>query len=180
MDELELSVRCSRGDRSAYKELYETYSELLMAVCLRYSGDKEIANDLLHDSFVKIFGNINTFQYRASGSLRAWLTRVTINMALQHLRKTKTLDYVDDMERYEQTENDVDENSLFSIPKETILGFIMELPDATRTVLNLYMFEDMTHAEISKTLGINETASRMRLSRARTILSEKIKRYVYE
>ncbi len=178
MDELELSVRCSRGDRLAYKELYNTYADLLMGVCYRYVGDADIANDLLHDGFIKIFTSIHTFRYREIGSLRAWLTRVMVNTVLEYLRKNKKLDYMDDMEKFDESENDIDEYNFQSIPEEIILKFVTELPTATRSVFNLHIFEDMTHAEIGKFLGIKETASRMRLNRARKELSEKINDYV--
>lgn len=178
MNELELSIRCSQGDREAYKELYETYANLLMGVCFRYVGDADIANDLLHDGFVKIFTSIDGFRYRDSGSLRAWLTRVIVNTALEYLRRKKVLNYVDDLEKFNEKEDDIDDYGIESIPEDIILRFVTELPIVTRSVFNLYTFEDMTHAEIGKTLGIKEAASRMRLSRARKELSEKINYYV--
>lgn len=177
MDELELSIRCNQGDREAYKELYEVYANLLMGVCLRYVGNVDIANDLLHDGFVKILTSIDTFRYRDRGSLRAWITRVMLNTILEYLRKRKMLNYVDDLEKFDEREND-EELDIQSIPEEVIFRFITELPIVTRSVFNLYTFEDMTHAEIGKTLGIKETASRMRLSRARKELSDKINDYV--
>jgi len=178
MDELELSIRCKQGDRLAYKELYEAYANLLMGVCIRYIGNADIANDLLHDGFVKIFTSINTFQYRGSGSLRAWMTRVMLNTILEYFRKKKMLNYVDNMDRFDEVESGINEQDIQFVPEEILLKFINELPIATRSVFNLYTFEDMTHAEIGEFLGIKETASRMRLSRARKELSEKINYYV--
>lgn len=178
MNELELSIRCSQGDQDAYRELYETYAKLLMGVCLRYTGNVDIANDLLHDGFVKIFTSIKTFRYRDAGSLRAWITRVMVNTVLEYLRKKKMLNYVDDLERLDEVDNDTGESEIHSIPEEVIFRFITELPVVTRSVFNLYTFEDMTHAEIGEALGIKETASRMRLSRARKELSEKMNYYV--
>lgn len=178
MDELDLSMRCMRGDRDAYRELYNTYANMLMGICLRYVGDVNIANDLLHDSFIKIFTSIDSFRYRDSGSLRAWLTRIVLNTVLEYLRKRKMLNYMDDMEKFDERESDIQEYDMRSISEEVILKFITELPVVTRSVFNLYTFEDMTHAEIGEILGIKETASRMRLSRARKELSEKINYYV--
>jgi len=178
MDELELSIRCKQGDREAYKELYETYANLLMGVCFRYVGDIDLANDLLHDGFVKIYTSIGTFSYRDNGSLRAWLTRIMVNTVLEYLRKRKVLNYVDDLEKFNEREDDSGEYDIQSIPEDVILKFITELPIVIRNVFNLYTFEDMSHAEIGKMLGIKETASRMRLSRARKELSEKINCYV--
>lgn len=178
MDELELSVRCSRGDRLAYKELYNTYADLLLGIGYRYVGDADIANDLLHDGFIKIFTSINTFHYRDKGSLRAWMTRIMVNTALEYLRKNKKLDYMDDMEKFDESENDFDEQNFRSVPEEIILKFVTELSPTTRSVFNLHIFEDMTHSEIGRFLGIKETASRMRLNRARKELSEKINNYV--
>lgn len=59
--------------------------------CLRYAGDRETAQDLLHDGFLKIFGSFDKFTWRGEGSLRAWMERVMVNVALQYLRKNDVM-----------------------------------------------------------------------------------------
>lgn len=88
MEERELSILCAQNDPGAQKELYDKYSGHLFVVCLRYASNREEALDILHDSFIKIYSNIGKFSWRDWGSLKGWLTRLTINMALERLRET--------------------------------------------------------------------------------------------
>ena len=87
MTEEELIRRCSRNDRTAQQKLYEKYAPKMYGVCFRYVCHREIAQDLLHDGFLKIFGSFDKFTWRGEGSLRAWMERVMVNVALQYLRK---------------------------------------------------------------------------------------------
>ena len=87
MGEEELALQCKQANNRARKQLYEQYGGLLMAICLRYTGDKEAAEDVLHDGFIRIFQSIGQFSYQGEGSLRAWLSRVMVNEALGYLRK---------------------------------------------------------------------------------------------
>lgn len=180
MEQEELVALCKQGDKHAFRELYETYSQQMMGVCVRYVGDADLAHDVLHDSFIKIFGSISQFQDRGAGSLRAWISRIVINTALVFLKKNKELVYVEEIEDYEEVE-DEDEISVYaSVSNDVILNFIHELPVSCRVVFNLFMFENMGHNEIGEQLGINIVSSRVRLSRAKSLLASKIKNYVEE
>ena len=86
MDERILAEGCREGDGAARRELYDRFAGRLMAVCMRYAGDRATAEDLLHDAFLKIYGAFGKFSYRGPGSLRAWMERVTVNVALEWLR----------------------------------------------------------------------------------------------
>ena len=82
-----LSLRCKQEDMNARRMLYERYGGALMAICLRYTGNREEAEDVLHDGFLHIFESIKQFTYQGEGSLKAWLSRVMVNEALGFLRK---------------------------------------------------------------------------------------------
>ena len=71
MNELELSERCRQGDNRARKELYEQYAGRMLGVCLRYAGDRDMAQDLVHDGFLKIFDSFDKFTWRGEGSLQS-------------------------------------------------------------------------------------------------------------
>lgn len=182
MDQGELVTLCKQGDKRAYRELYEMYSQQMMGVCVRYIGDADLAHDVLHDSFIKVFGSIEQFQDRGEGSLKAWISRIIINTALVSLKKNKELVYVDQIEEYEQyNDGDEDEVNVYeSVSNDTILEFIQELPISCRLVFNMFMFENMSHNEIGEQLGINVVSSRVRLTRAKSLLVNKIKEYVEE
>ena len=121
--EIELAEYCSRGDNVARKQLYEQYADLLMAICIRYCSDRDLAQDVLHDGFLKIFRSFDKFHYKGEGSLRAWLTRIMINEALEALRKRSSLN--------EQPIDELADEFLSAIPKHTLIavgthGFIKE------------------------------------------------------
>ena len=75
------------GDRDAMRRLYDRYVGYTMATALRYIPDRDKAADVVQDAFVKILTSISSFGFRGEGSLRAWVTRITANQALDLLKK---------------------------------------------------------------------------------------------
>ena len=176
MTEEQLALACKRGDTQARKVLYEHYGGLLMAICLRYTGDREIAQDVLHDGFIRIFQSMDKFAYQGEGSLKAWLSKIIVNEALGYLRKQSAklqqevlLDEIPDQEEEEEEMDD--------IPRSVLMKFISELPDGYRSVFNLFVFEEKSHKEIGKLLGITEHTSSSQFYRAKCLLIKKIKEY---
>ena len=176
MSEAELIERCGKGDNLARKQLYEHYAGQLLAVCVRYVGDRETAQDVLHDSFLNIFRSIHRFEFRGEGSLKAWMVRIVANQALECLRLQSAtmhgvwMGEIPDVE--EASEDDLDE-----IPQSVLMQFIWELPLGYRTVFNLYVFEEKSHQEIARLLGITEHSSSSQLARARALLIKKVDNY---
>ena len=129
MSEEELIEHCRQKDRFAQKQLYELYAGSLYALCIRYSGDRETAKDILHDGFLRIFTSFDKFDYRGEGSLKAWLSRVMVNTALEYLRKNGkinqvlTLDEIPDIVDPESESDDLER-----IPQDVLMNFISELP----------------------------------------------------
>ena len=91
MEEQILAEGCRKGDDMARKELYDRYAGRLLSICMRYAGDCATAEDLLHDAFLKIYGAFDRFTYRGTGSLRAWIERITVNVALEWIRSRSKL-----------------------------------------------------------------------------------------
>ena len=85
--ELQILKRFGRGDASAMDMLYAEYADYLTGVCCRYIGNKDDRKDVLQEAFIKIFTSIGHFSYRGEGSLKAWVTRIAVNEALQYLRQ---------------------------------------------------------------------------------------------
>ena len=176
MTEEKLAMMCKQADRQAQKMLYERYGGMLMAICLRYIGDSESAKDVLHDGIIRIFQSINKFTYQGEGSLKAWLCKVIVNEALGYLRTNSvksqqevTMDVIPDVE---------DENEGISdVPRSVLMQFIRELPDGYRSVFNLFVFEEKSHKEIGKLLGITEHTSSSQFYRAKCLLIKKINEY---
>lgn len=180
MEEYELVEKCRQGNDLARKELYERYGGRLFAICLRYVNDRETAQDVLHDGFIKIYGSFDKFTWRGEGSLRAWIERIMVNTALQHLRKNDVMSLavnIDDVnESFDAEEPDVED--VERIPNTVLMRFISELPEGYRTVFNLYTFEEKSHKEIAQLLSINEKSSASQLFRAKQSLAKKIKLYL--
>ena len=167
-----------KGSHAAMKELYDEWSGYLFALCLRYIPDRETASDILQDSFVKIFTNAGSFSYKGPGSLKAWISRVTVNEALQYLRKRKSgemLEYKDNLP--DVSEDEPEDNDIGAIPAGELQKMIEELPEGYRTIFNLFVFEEMSHKEIAASLGISESTSASQYHRARKLLAKKIKEY---
>ena len=177
MTELELVNGCLRGDNASRKYVYELYSRKMMGICYRYTGDKSISQDLLHDGFLKVFESIDSFRYVGDGSFRAWINRIFVNTTFDYLRKNDKWNKPVSLEEWHENNIVLEENDFEPIPDDVLFRFISELPYGYRTVFNLYVFEEMPHREIALMMGINESSSRSQLSRAKMILSEKIKKY---
>lgn len=178
MEEFELSERCRKGDNLARKLIYEQYAGRMLSVCFRYAGDRDTAQDLLHDGFLKIFGSFDKFTWRGEGSLRAWMERVMVNVALQYLRKNDVMSQTTELNEITERYQEPEESDVESIPQTILMQFISELPEGYRTVFNLYTFEDKSHKEIAQILGINEKSSASQLFRAKGALAKRIKEYM--
>ena len=170
MDEQSIIAGCKRGESAARKELYELYAPVMLSVCARYVNDRETARDLLQDGFIKVFTKIDT--YSATGPFGAWVRRVFVTTALEHLRKYDTLRSGVRMDDCEGQVEDKDASILDRLSADDLLGCISRLPNGYRTVFNLYAIEGYSHKEIAAMLHIQEASSRSQFIRARKTLQE--------
>lgn len=179
MDEQELAKSCLRKDRVAEDELYRRYAARLNMLCRRYLGDEEDAADLMMETLLRALDRMSTFRYTGEGSLYAWMSRIAINGALNHLRRRRwrmlPLGF--------GSSDDIPEppgEEMETIPQEKLLEWIAALPDLRRAVFNLYCLDGYSHEEIGKMLGISQRASTSTLAKARKQLKEKIRQYLKE
>jgi RNA polymerase sigma-70 factor (ECF subfamily) len=148
----------------------------MLAVCYRYTGDRDVAYDVLHDGFIKIFTH---FSFRGESSLLTWMTRVMITRAIDYLRSRQRRKWIisyDDEEIPDVPDVSDSENS-DRIPEERLMEFVAELPPVCRTVFNLYAFEGKSHKEIAEILHIKEHSSSSQLHRAKYLLAKRITEY---
>lgn len=170
--EQRLANGLKNGDRAIMKEVYGLYSGYLFALCLRYITDRDRARDILQDSFVKIFSSAGRFSYRGPGSLKAWMSRITVNEALKFLRDSARENAATSLDALDSFPDTAGEDpDISDIPASVIQDMIRRLPDGYRTVFNLYVFEDMSHKEIADRLGIKENSSASQLHRARAMMA---------
>lgn len=165
----ELIHGCLKGNPIAQRLLYETYSSKLYVICLRYSKNEVEAQDILQDSFVKIFTKLDTYQN--NGSFEGWLKRIATNTSIEYYRKKFNLEQVDDIQFNPYLSIDSDK----SLEVEELLKMIQELPEGYRVIFNMYAIDGYTHKEIADKLNISEGTSKSQLSRARAYLQKKLK-----
>ena len=170
--EAEIVDGCKAGKRELQKALYTRYSGKMFAVCLRYSKNREEAEDILQDGFVKVFHSIK--QFMGAGSFEGWIRRIMVNTALEFLRKKK-LDFSSFDIEHVESNREGSFDSTGKIAADALLAIIQTLPDGYKTVFNLYAIEGYQHKEIAVMLGISEGTSKSQLARARYILQEKLK-----
>lgn len=163
---------CSKGKASAQEKLYRLYSRKMYGVCLRYSKNKEEAEDILQEGFIKVFRNLSKF--KGEGSLEGWVRRIMVNTALeQHRRHSRMVPVV---EINEALDEDAGVDVISTINRDEILRQVRALPKGYRTVLNLYAIEGFSHKEIAGELGISVGTSKSQLARARELLRTNIQK----
>lgn len=174
--ETDLIRGCIDGERRMQEELYRRFSAKMYAVCLRYAGNADDAQDILQDGFVKIFKNLDRF--RGEGSFEGWIRRIFVNTAIEHLRRRTYLTPI--AEKEENTIPYKEKTALDRLGEKDILKLISQLSPGYRTVFNMYVVEGYTHKEIGDLLGISEGTSKSQLARARMILQEMVVKFLEE
>ena len=145
----------------------------MFGVCLRYAGSRDDAQDILHEGFLKIYEKIGQFESR--GSFEGWIRRIMVNTALEKYRgEHKSVNLQEELIEFDK---DMSTEMSDNVTVKELLGMIRDLTPQYRLVFNLYAIEGYSHKEISKMLDISEGTSKSNLSRARTILQERVKEY---
>jgi RNA polymerase sigma-70 factor (ECF subfamily) len=163
---------CQKNIRQAQKELYDRFVYMMKGVCLRYAANEMEAEDILQESFIKIFKGLDSWS--GQGPLGAWVRRITVNMALEQYRKNKTqksMAIVYDMKEANPLSQD---GAIENLNMEDLLKKIQKLAPGFRAVFNLYAIEGYNHAEIGEMMGTSEGTSKSQYSRARVLLRQMI------
>jgi RNA polymerase sigma-70 factor (ECF subfamily) len=148
--------------------MYELHAPTMMSVCRRYVCSSDVARDLLHDGFVKLFTRIGT--YAGNGSFAGWMRRVFVTTALMYLRQRDVLRYSVDLAATDCAEDEPDVSLFEHLSTDDLLACIDRLPDVCRTVFNMHAIEGYTHVEVAQMLGMNENTVRARYAKARQLL----------
>ena len=144
----------------------------MFPVCIRYVGDRTVAEDILQDGFITLFTHLDSF--KGDGSFEGWARRIFVTSALMYLRKKDALKMSDDIEAAKSLRTEVT-GQIEDIGYKELMDMVMDMPTGFRTVFNMYAVEGYSHKEIAETLGISEVTSRSQYSRARALLQSKIK-----
>ena len=161
---------CLKNDRKQQELLYKALAPKMLAVCMRYAKDRDEAQDILQEGFIKMFNNAH--KYRGEGNLEGWIRRIMVHCAITRYRKHKPIVLV---EEFPETSNSFSNGyNAHGLEVKDLLNMIQTLPKSYRTVFNMYAIEGYSHQEIGDKLGITELLSRTNLCRARAILKDTV------
>jgi len=169
MTEEAILTGCLQNDPVAQRELYTRYSPKMLSVCYRFAHNREDAEDMLQDGFIKVFSQIHTFQNK--GAFEGWIRRIMVHTCINHLKKNKKFNESVDIIYANGLQ--IREDSVPSIVQaKQVVECIRLLPLGYRTVLNLYAIEGYSHKEISEMLDVEESTSRSQYTRAKQMLED--------
>ena len=153
-------------DRVAQKQLYHGYVKLVSHIALRYVCDRHTAQDVVQNSFIRVFRNIEKFDENR-GSLKSWIAKITVNEAIASLRSNNKIQFTSLDNPSADFEGNTDNDPLPKMELEYVRQVIDKLDHENRIVLDLFFFEEYSHKEIADLLQISQQSSRVKLHRAK-------------
>lgn len=170
-EHLKILIRgCIKNDRRSQEELFRLFYGKMLGVCMRYTQDRDTAEEVLQQGFIKIFDKLDAFDFK--GSFEGWIRRIMVNTAIDSIRKSKKKPFLTDNDEDFQLEStdpvvEKEEIEFVGLKAEIALKAINQLSPAYRAVFNLFVMEEYTHREIAEILGISEGTSKSNLSKAK-------------
>lgn len=162
---------CIEGNRHSQNQLYLLFAPKMFGVCLRYSKNRQEAEDIVQEGFVQVFKSLKSFKYK--GSFEGWVKKIMVYCAIQHYRSKPKMHPVVTIETVDIEETG-DEDIMSQLGKKELLSMVQALPPAYRMVFNLYVFEGMKHREIAELLHISEGTSKSNFFDAKVILQKTV------
>ena len=166
---------CKKKDNKAYEILYKKYYRVLYSIALRYARTSFEAEDILQDSFVKIFKSISSYQME--GSFEGWLKRIVQNTAINSYKSN--LKFNNNINVADEGQEVMDDNftAIFeTFETKDVLTLLNNLPDGYRIIINFYCIEGYTHKEIAEMLNISIGTSKSQLFKAKEYLKKVIEK----
>lgn len=165
--------RCKRGDTTAFSALYHLHSKEVYNTIYRLVPHTGEAEDILQEVFVSAFQAIHRFEN--TGGFRAWIKRIAINQSISWIRKQKVRWVeLEEKETYLKQENSIDETE-FVFKVEEVKKAIQQLPESNRTIVQLYLFENIPQEEIAQILGISYNNVRIQYHRSKQKILKSLK-----
>jgi len=166
----ELIEACQKREPRAQFEIYRLYYKTMYNTSLRIVNHSAEAEDIMQESFLDAFQNIEDF--KGKSSFGTWLKRIVVNNSLDALKKNSALSFVEEYD-HDIPEEPVDDYADdIDYQVEEIRQAISRMPNDARVVLSLYLLEGYDHEEISHILNISNSTSRIKYFRARRKLLE--------
>jgi RNA polymerase sigma-70 factor (ECF subfamily) len=159
---------CKKGNIKQQEALYKHFYSYAMTICLSYCGNRESAEEVLNDSFMKVFTNIQNYKHEVP--FKHWFRRIVVNTSIDYYRANSKQKLLVDITEVDQ--GNFNNEILENLSVEDIMMLIRELPDQYRMVFNLYEIEGYKHIEIGEMMKITEATSRSYLKRAKVKLRQ--------
>ncbi len=170
--ELEQLIQgCIRNERGAQEKIYRLFYPRMMSLVKRYIDHEEQAEEIMNNGYLRAFQKIS--QYTFQGSFEGWLRKIIFHAVADYVKQNTR--YTSKIVLIEKDQY-VNKNQADKLYYDQLLQLVQGLPDATRTVFNMFVMDGFTHKEIGNLLGISEGTSKWHLSEGRKILKEKIER----
>ena len=168
----EIIKGCIQEDESSQRELFRRYAGKMLGVCQRYARNTADAEDIVQDSFIKVFEKIGQFKFQ--GSFEGWIRKIVVNTALKKYTVIRYDKEVSGYETNDRNEQTAEATAHSHLTEKELLGLINNLPDGYRLIFNLYVIEGYQHEEIADMLKIQAGTSRSQLVKARNMLKNQI------
>lgn len=176
MESGQLKTEFVKGNKKAFDSVYAQYAGAMYALCKRYTKDLDKAADILQEAFIKVYEKRDSFD--VNYELGPWIKRIVINQAINQYRFSKKYDFVEEDSYFEEADEEIQLNAESNQNIKLILTKILEeLPDGYKAVFNMYVIDNLTHAEISEYLGISVNTSKTQLLKARKMIKQKLEEY---
>ncbi|HEX5229529.1 MAG TPA: sigma-70 family RNA polymerase sigma factor [Bryobacteraceae bacterium] len=170
----EVIQACRRGDREAFRELFEAYKDRVYSIALRYSGNPAAAMDIAQDTFLKLLSRIG--EYRAEASFDSWLYRLVVNSCIDdHRRGRRVTAYLDGLLDALRAPAESALHKLLRVETEQrVQDVVARLAPEHRMVIVLRYTEGLAYDEIAGILGCSPGTVASRLNRAHKILERRL------
>lgn len=172
MTEDELIKGCIRDEAASQKAVFDRYASRMLGVCHRYARNSADAEDILQDSFIKVFGKIK--QFKSEGSFEGWIRKIVVNTAIKKYSLSRYNKELTGYEVNDRLQPIAEPLAYGHLTEKDLMGLINNLPDGYRLIFNLYVIEGYQHDEIATMLGIQPGTSRSQLVKARSMLQKQI------
>jgi RNA polymerase sigma-70 factor (ECF subfamily) len=178
MDERLCVQQVLSGNTSAFAYFVETYQDMAMTIALRICGNRQDAEDIVQESYLKAFRNLHSF--RSDSKFSTWLYRIVYNTAITHTRaRMWTADYGKEAEEVPALSSDNPELQMEEAEKKEVVTEILDrMSKGDALLLTLYYMEDHSVKEVAKITGLNESNVKVKLFRARKVFKERLFNYL--
>ncbi len=168
---------CRINDRRSQKKLYTSFYDFVVSICFRYVNSNDEAKEAVNDGFLKIFKEI--YHFKASfdneaASFIGWMKRIMINTAIDHYRKNRNQDFLQELNNNQEEICTNGESGIEKLSHDELMKVVQTLPPGYRIVFNLYVIEGMTHKQVAEQLNITEGTSKSNFAKARSFLQKKL------